>query len=66
MTDDSLSFFPRLVMKSTIDVADLKKLISLSIFRSLYKVKSRFNEWPPSPHFDSINRDFTLNRDFLT
>ena len=28
-------------------------------------VKSRFNEWPPSAHFDSLNRDFTLNRDFL-
>ena len=43
---------------------------------SLYTVKSRFNEWPLSPHFDSLNRDFlmrnsilvtwfcTLNRDF--
>ena len=28
-------------------------------------VKSRFNEWPRSAHFDFLNRDFTLNRDFL-
>ena len=28
-------------------------------------VKSRFNEWPPSAPFHSLNRDFTLNRDFL-
>ena len=28
-------------------------------------VKSRFNEWPNSAHFDSLNRDFTLNRNFL-
>ena len=28
-------------------------------------VKSRFNEWPPSAHFDSLNRDFKPNRDFL-
>ena len=27
--------------------------------------KFRFNEWPPSAHFASINWDFTLNRDFL-
>ena len=27
-------------------------------------VKSRFNEWPPSAQFHSLNRDFTLNRDF--
>ena len=26
---------------------------------------SRFNEWPSSAHFHSLNRDFTLNRDFL-
>ena len=23
-------------------------------------VKSRFNEWPPSAHFDSLNRDFLM------
>ena len=28
-------------------------------------VKSRFNEWPPPEHFDSLNRDLTLNRGFL-
>ena len=28
-------------------------------------VKSRFNEWPPSAPFHSLNRDFTLNRYFL-
>ena len=28
-------------------------------------VKSRFNERPPTVHFDSLTRDFTLNRDFL-
>ena len=28
-------------------------------------VKSRFNEWPPSAPFHSLNRDFTLNRDSL-
>ena len=28
-------------------------------------VKSRFNECPPSAHFDSLNRDIMLNRDFL-
>ena len=28
-------------------------------------VKSRFNEWPPSAHLDSLNRDFVLKRDFL-
>ena len=28
-------------------------------------VKSQFNEWPQSAHFDSLNRDFTLNLDFL-
>ena len=28
-------------------------------------VKSRFNEWPRSAYFDYLNRDFTLNRDFL-
>ena len=28
-------------------------------------VKSRFNEWPPSAPVHSLNRDFTLNRDFL-
>ena len=28
-------------------------------------LKSRFNEWPPSPPFYSLNRDLTLNRDFL-
>ena len=35
-------------------------------FQSFYErnqwhitVKSRFNEWPPSAHFDSLNRDFT-------
>ena len=27
-------------------------------------VKSRFNEWPLSASFHSLNRDFTLNRDF--
>ena len=26
-----------------------------------YTVKSRFNEWPPSSHFDFLNQDFTLN-----
>ena len=26
---------------------------------------SRFNEWPPSAPFHPLNRDFTLNRDFL-
>ena len=30
-----------------------------------YTVKSRFNEWSPSAHFDSLNRDFSLKRDFL-
>ena len=28
-------------------------------------VKSRFKEWPQSAHFDSLNQDFSLNRDFL-
>ena len=28
-------------------------------------VKSQFNEWPPSAHFDNLNLDFTLNLDFL-
>ena len=28
-------------------------------------VKSRFNEWPPSAPFHSLNWDFTLNWDFL-
>ena len=28
-------------------------------------VESRFNEWPPSAPFHSLNRDFKLNRDFL-
>ena len=28
-------------------------------------VKSRFNEWPPSAPFDSLNRDFNLNLDSL-
>ena len=31
-----------------------------------YTVKSRFNEWPPSAHFDSLNRDLMHNRGFLT
>ena len=26
---------------------------------------SRFNEWPQSVHFDSLNWDFMLNWDFL-
>ena len=30
-----------------------------------HTVKSRFNEWPPSAYFDSLNRDFMLNWDFL-
>ena len=30
-----------------------------------WTVKSRFLKWHPSAHFDSINWDFTLNRDFL-
>ena len=33
-------------------------------FWSYSTVKSRFNDWPQSEHFDSLNRDFTLNRDF--
>ena len=41
----------------------------MSIFQPLtvkvYTVKSRFNEWPRSAHFGSLNRDFTLNWDFL-
>ena len=28
-------------------------------------VQSRFNEWPTSAHFDSLIRDFGLNRDFF-
>ena len=28
-------------------------------------VKSQFYELPRSAHFDSLNRDFMLNRDFL-
>ena len=31
-----------------------------------YKVKSLFTERPLSAHFDSLNHDFTLNRDFFT
>ena len=31
----------------------------------IHTVKSRFIEWPPLAHFDSLNRDFTLNRDFI-
>ena len=27
--------------------------------------KSQYNVWPPSAPFHSLNRDFTLNRDFL-
>ena len=27
-------------------------------------VKSRFNEWPRSAPFHSLNRELTLNRDF--
>ena len=29
-------------------------------------VNSQFNEWPPSAPFCILNRDYTLNRDFLT
>ena len=35
-------------------------------FYPLCTVKSQFNGWPRSAHFDSLNQDFTLNRDFLT
>ena len=31
----------------------------------MYTVKSRFNEWLPSALIHSLNRDFTLIRDFL-
>ena len=31
----------------------------------IYTVKSRFNEWPLSAQFHSLNQDFTQNRDFL-
>ena len=45
----------------------LKLYVKLRFVKSwLYcTVKSRFNEWPPSAPFCSLNRDFTLNRDFL-
>ena len=42
--------------------------IHIVTFRAVFEattVKSRFNEWPPSAHFYFLNRDFTLNRDFL-
>ena len=32
---------------------------------AISEVKSRFKELPRSAHFDSLNWDFTLNRDFL-
>ena len=39
--------------------------IGLIIRGILCTEKSRFNEWPPSAPFHSLNRDFTLNQDFL-
>ena len=35
------------------------------LLSNLHTIKSRFNEWPPSAPFHSLNRDFTLNQDSL-
>ena len=40
-----------------IEVNDLQQVIN--------PVKSRFNKWPPSVNFESLNRDLTLNWYFL-
>ena len=39
--------------------------IKFQNLNSIYTGKYRFNEWPPSAPILSLNRDFTLNRDFL-
>ena len=46
----------------------LKKLTKIPVLTFdclVTTVKSRFNEWPLSAHFHSLNKDFKLNRDFL-
>ena len=42
--------------------SDASKVKVLNLRRKKIEntVKSRFNEWPPSTHVDSLNRDFYL------
>ena len=59
---DFLSIFERFLYTTYVHTSVCMSIYPTRIYST---VKSRFNEWPRSAHFDSLNWDFTLNRDFL-